>query len=275
MTSISLDTFLKIGHNHKICEDYVLSGMTPIPHIILADGCSSSKNTEMGARLLCYLARQFLILKDVKNSTYEQMGNWIISNSEMAARQLGLNLSSLDSTLIVSYYIEEKNIIETRFYGDGFLIEISNLNQISIYEVKFTKNAPYYLSYRLDQVRDYLYHGLKTEMNFILTDFETEYRSISKLAYDYNLRIEKAASHLKLIMICSDGLSSFYDEKIRGDNLIEVKDLLPDFTNFKNTTGVFLQRTVKKAIEKYEKQNIFHFDDLSMGAFLIGENQKE
>jgi len=277
VTTISLDTFLKIGHNHKICEDYVLSGMTPTPYIIISDGCSSSTNTEMGARLLCYLAKQFMVLKDIKCSTYEQMGTWIINNAEMTARQLGLNPSSLDATLIVSYYNETTNEIITRFYGDGYLIGISKKDKVVIFGQKFTDNYPYYLSNKIDPKRANAYHNMKIDLilsNLLFGD-DTGKITYSVRAYDFENQIHMNLSDNKLIMICSDGLESFYNEKIRSDNLIEVKDLVSDFTNFKNTTGVFLQRRVGKAIEKYEKQNIFHFDDLSMGTFLIEEEQEE
>ena len=57
---MQVDTFSKIGKTHKICEDYILSGTKPFPYIIISDGCSSSEGTDMGARLLCFLAQQYI-----------------------------------------------------------------------------------------------------------------------------------------------------------------------------------------------------------------------
>jgi hypothetical protein len=273
MINVNIDTFLKIGNTHKICEDYIISGVDPIPHIILADGCSSSKNTEMGARLLCYLARQFLTLKDIKNSTHDQIGSWIINNAEMTARQLGLNASALDSTLIISYYDKDLDAIITHFYGDGFLITIDKLNQMTVYEVKFTKNAPYYLSYKLDQARENAYHELKTEMQYTCTAFSRDDVPYTRLAYDYSLTIIKAADLHEVIMICSDGVDSFYDK-----NDQDFMDYLAEFarqvTHFKNTAGSFLKRRASKAIQYNEKRDIFHADDLSIGAYLIQEEEE-
>ena len=58
--TIHIDHLLKKGKTHKICEDYIISGYNPAPYIILSDGCSSSKNTDVGARVLCHVAKQYL-----------------------------------------------------------------------------------------------------------------------------------------------------------------------------------------------------------------------
>ena len=55
---IRTDTFIEIGSQHKVCEDYIIAKDN---YIILADGCSRSENSDMGARILCYMAQQFQI----------------------------------------------------------------------------------------------------------------------------------------------------------------------------------------------------------------------
>jgi len=270
MINVNIDTFLKIGHSHKICEDYIISGVDPIPHIILADGCSSSKNTEMGARLLCYLAKQFLTLKDVGRSTYEQMGTWVINNAEMAARQLGLNSTSLDSTLTVSYYDQEREEIIIRTYGDGYVITIDKEENVEICEDIFTKNSPYYLSYKLDANRDWAYHDEKIDLLQQNYGPTTDDSPAAARAYDHEISFLLYAKKYKLVLISSDGIKSFYDKDIPEVSLWAIID---EFTSFKNTTGSFLQRRVSKAIQMYEKRDIFHADDLSIGAYLIQETK--
>ena len=101
---IQTDTFLKIGDQHKVCEDYIIEGFLPVPFIILADGCSSSRDTEMGARILCHLAKQYLYYRgcDLYELDYHKMGSWVIHNAELTVRHLGLRAECLDATLIVS-----------------------------------------------------------------------------------------------------------------------------------------------------------------------------
>jgi len=145
-----IDTYIKGGASHTICEDYILSGMLPRPYIIISDGCSSSDNTETGARILSHLAKQYLnyradYLDDIEKN---EMGNWIAHNAEMVARQLGLPTSCLDATLIVA--IKEEFQIRVIFFGDGFVYGISRDLKMDtlLDEIKYTNNAPYYLSYQ-------------------------------------------------------------------------------------------------------------------------------
>jgi hypothetical protein len=157
---MNTDTFIEIGKQHKICEDYIISGVKPVPFIILSDGCSSSKNTEMGARILCYLAKQYLDYRKNKlyNLNYKKMGNWIIHNAEMSARQLGLDTTSLDATLIVSFLIED--MLSIYIYGDGCIVLRNDMDTV-IKTIEFSDNAPYYLSYLVDDYRFGLYRERK------------------------------------------------------------------------------------------------------------------
>ena len=146
---IATDIFIEIGSQHKVCEDYIISGMEPEPYIILADGCSSSNDTEMGARILCHLAKQYLRYRsdDLHNIDHKKMGRWIIHNAEMAARQMGLKVSCLDATLIVSFFIDGE--VKIFMYGDGVVV-IKSGNDIEYFKIDFSSNAPYYLSYLID-----------------------------------------------------------------------------------------------------------------------------
>lgn len=272
MTQLQIDTFLKIGKTHKMCEDYIISGNDPVPYIILADGCSSSKNTEMGARILCYLAKQFLSLKNRSLFSYSDMGTWIINNAEMTARQLGLNSTSLDTTLIISWF--EQDIIHIMVYGDGIIV-LRDLNGfLTITKIDYSKNAPYYLSYQLDSKRnlDYKVEGIKRQTTTVWE--ENNEIDFYEREYDEKIIFGARPNSYDLCMICSDGLSSFYDKK-NPDSTLELLTTSKEFTNFKSTAGEFLKRRFSKAIQKYEKQGIFHADDISAGCYLFKEEQDE
>ena len=66
---MNADSVFNIGATHAVCQDYVIarSGETTFgspnagPYIILSDGCSSSPDTDMGARLLVKAMDQTLI----------------------------------------------------------------------------------------------------------------------------------------------------------------------------------------------------------------------
>jgi len=263
---INIDTFLKIGDQHKICEDYIIQGSDQVPLLILSDGCSSSDNTEMGARILCYLAKQYLFYRAayLHDLDYYQMGNWIIHNAEMTCRHLGLKVGCLDATLIISYELD--GTVYVYMYGDGAVVTKNEKGNIHFTYIDFTNNAPYYLSYLIDEFRDDVYHSNRNEKSLYVVD-ENGSIDVKRLAYDaevvlkYNTRIEPN------IFICSDGINSFIKKDPSQRDILDPHEILPEMMAFKNTRGEFLKRRMKRALKDLDGQGITHYDDLSIGAY--------
>lgn len=263
--NVSTDIFIEIGSQHKVCEDYIIKGMKPEPFIILADGCSSSDNTEMGARLLCHLAKQYLRYRaeDLYSIDHKKMGRWIIHNAEMTARQLGLNIACLDATLIISYYIDGE--VKIHMYGDGCIV-LKRGGNFNYTMVDFSRNAPYYLSYLVDDYRNEIYHDLKNDL--FITDITNEEPSEIRWAYDANLEFNYKTSDFDTLFIASDGLSSFIDNNPTARTPHPIDEVTPGFMAFKNTKGEYLQRRMKKAMKHMENMGIVHYDDLSIGSYI-------
>ena len=265
---INIDTFLKIGDQHKICEDYIIQGTDQVPLLILSDGCSSSDNTEMGARILCYLAKQYLFYRAgyLHDLDYYQMGLWVIHNAEMTCRQLGLKIGCLDATLIVSYELD--GTVYVYIYGDGAVITKNQIDIVQIDSVAFTNNAPYYLSYLIDEFRDEVYHSNKNEKALEMTCDGIEIsRDIRHLAYDAEVVLKYSTRAYPNIFICSDGIESFIKKDPSQRDVLNPHEILPDMMAFKNTRGEFLKRRIKRALKDLDDQGITHYDDLSIGAY--------
>lgn len=263
---IQTDIFIKMGISHKICEDYIIQGMNPEPFIILSDGCSSSYGTEMGARILCHLAKQYLRYRvdDLHSIKYEKLGSWVIHNAEMTVRQLGLKLSCLDATLIVAFQLEDE--IRIFIYGDG-MIAVKKDDDIVTHSIDFTNNAPYYLSYLVDDHRHKLYHEMKNEK--ILTSQSTiAKKHSSSWAYDNPTIFTYHKDSFDVLFIASDGLASFIVDTPNEYTIIKPEEILPAFMTFKNLKGEYLKRRLNKALKGFYNTGINHFDDLSIGSFI-------
>jgi len=260
---MNIDTFLEIGSQHKICEDYIISGNDPFPFIIISDGCSSSDNTEMGARILCHLAKQYLKYRPLFPVDYHKMGAWIIHNAELVIRQLGLKLPCLDATLIVSY--EYEDMIYIYFYGDGCLVT-KNPQGIIIKHIEYSKNAPYYLSYQIDEKSNELYNTLNIEKK-IITEFEDRTNSKMTVPFD-GITYFVISNEMDMILLASDGLQSFMQQTSNKIERFTPMDIITPCINFKNTNGNFLKRRLNKQMKTFARENIYHFDDLSIGVFL-------
>jgi hypothetical protein len=264
---INIDTFLKIGDSHKVCEDYIVSGNDPLSFIILADGCSSSDNTEMGARILCHLAKQYLKYRVdyLHDLDYDKMGRWVIHNAEMTARHLGLQRSCLDATLIVSYELD--GVVTVFMYGDGVVVAKSEDGTIQCDWIEFTGNAPYYLTYLIDEFRDEIYYQNKNSKGLHQSIESVEASIVNELAYDAKVVLQYSINAHPNIFICSDGIQSFIEKDPSKNNILPMQKVLPEMMAFKNVKGEFLKRRLKRALKSLNNDGFVHYDDLSIGAY--------
>ena len=263
----SIDHFLRIGTSHKVCEDYIISNETPLPFVILSDGCSSSKNTDMGARILTHLTKQYL-KNEINNLpvliNYDSwMANSIIYNSESIAKTMGLGESCLDATLLILYAI--KGSIYVCMYGDGYLITIDLQDRISSYEISYSNNAPYYLSYKIDAKRKFIYRASNPTKTIIKNNSEILFQNKPETPFIKTLPI----GDYKGVFIASDGVGSFINKHGEKHN---IEETLKEITSFKNINGEFIKRRMgskKGAINTFQEMGITHYDDLSIGGFII------
>jgi len=294
----NIDTFLKIGDSHKVCEDYVLCGELSDgkKYLIVSDGCSGSENTEMGSRILAHTAKKFIIDHfKYKNPFPKQsyMGTSIIHMSKLTADMLYLDTECLDATLIIGIFDPERNWFLVFMYGDGVIVTRNEDDQIKIIENEFSSvdgkinNAPYYLSYQLDARRMGLYHAMRMEQIIRTRVFrpdgqeKQEYGQMHQIAddaqqyaYDFlsPIILDRSTDKYKTILLCSDGFSSFIQP---GDNGMEPSNPLitaQEFTAFKNIRGQFLKRRVKRALRDLEQNyGSSHYDDLSVAGITFFE----
>lgn len=258
------DSFLEVGSQHKVCEDFISSGNDPCPHVILSDGCSASKNSNYGAMILVQMAKRYLDFRshELAGIDYDDMGNWVIYNAEAVVRSMGLNRTCLDATLIVSYLWNW--FVYVYVYGDGFITTKS-----WIYEMSFSSDSPYYLSYRTDYLRRKMYKkgGYSKTVKHISLCGGPEY--LREVDADFSLH-HKFAYSFEEIYIASDGINSF----VRNGEKLPVKDVVKGFLDMerenrdRNTKGVFIQRRCRKAMKRFRKDGWDHYDDISFGGFL-------
>jgi len=149
-------------------------------------------------------------------------------------------------------------------YGDGAVIVKNKNDTIALMEVEYTQNAPFYLSYRIHPEAMDLFHQMKQDL-IIRTTFE--HAAQHSYAYDYETKFSYDIDKFPRILICSDGISSF----MNGTEPEQTIEIAKEFLAYKSMKGEFLKRRLKRAIKVYESNNIYHNDDLSVGAFINEE----
>lgn len=272
------DSHFLIGHSHRVCEDYALSGITEdgfTHYAIISDGCSDSKKhhskakTDLGARILAHCAVRainniFTELFDVSN-LHRIMGKIIINNAQRVIRDLGLPEASLDATLIISIVTRDGSSF-VFFYGDG-TVAYRKDDLETLYTISYPSNAPYYLSYLLNNDRNTAY----------FEEFGNTY-TIERHSLNEKLVVENTVDEYAIsckdvcicdvgdiITIMSDGVDTF--EKLDGSELPH--NVVADITDFKRTAGEYVTRQMIWLANRNTKQDIVHKDDFSMASICL------
>jgi len=285
----SLDYFIKTGkrHTNNICEDYIICGKDPIPHIILSDGCSGAKNTDTGARLLAHIAKKYIItyseLIEKGEITYELLGKMIITKAKKIAQEFrnGLDSSCLNATLLLAVLFN--NEVRVHMYGDGLILTINDDNHLEITQVEYSENAPYYLNYSIDPVENYKYEK-KFKGEKIITYCKYDLKDFSLIRKEVNTKSKFAPVRgvfplevFPTVIIASDGLDSFVKKNtVVEASKIELIEVLKSFMSFSNNcTGEFIKRKFNRSVKIFERNFIFHLDDLAAGGFHFDREECE
>lgn len=243
---MSIDTFMRIGSTHNICQDYVIHKGNSIA---LSDGCSSAPDTDIGARLICHakLAGEEEALPDI-------------------VAKLGLVQACLCGTYL-SLTKDKDDFLYER-WGDGCIIRCYDDGEICIDEMRYSANAPYYIGYRLcgmDKAFDSLQSNFASVKHYeFLKDFtfDTELSFTTEDVGDKEFKSSIGRDQIRWLAITSDGLSSFVN---KDQEPIGIPQLVPYLFSFKNFHGEFVKRRMQMAFREFDKLGWKNTDDISIG----------
>lgn len=229
------DSFLKIGSSHSICEDYCLVKQDVA---ILCDGCSSSKHTDVGARLIAHAYYGTPNPRNILGGVFGQAFG--------ISKQLEIGKEALICTLNTMYVNYDK--IYIHMYGDGICyIKRKNLEG-EIIHIDYN-NAPYYYYYNHFGLRE-IYNKAFGEPTPIINGVRGEVIKDREPSYSICLDV----STIEYVLIFSDGICSFNKPYV---------DMLKELVQFKGLQGQFIQRRLKYLF-KHEWKEYIHSDDLGI-----------
>ncbi len=259
---INTDHYVIGKNRHRFCEDYAVSGLEPVPYVIVSDGCSSSPGSHIGAMLVTLAARTRMqeIIRAGEIFDYHAFGKSVIEKAAAISRSLYLPDTVLDATLLIAWVTED--YVSVFVYGDGFVIAKRNDETMPrIAEISLESNAPYYLSYQLDEKRNRQY-GIEMQGKKIVRSLGQEFDESLSLAYDAPVQYRFSMQEFSTVLIASDGLVSFAG----SSGSVPAVELIQEFTAFRNYAGEFLKRRAKRVISGCEKKSVIQTDDVSIGA---------
>lgn len=267
------DHFYCIGSSHHFCEDFANASVSEDKEkafAIVSDGCSSAKESQIGAMLLTKSAEQHLYPTRSKDRAYE-MVNLAMQGANVFRRTLGVNLEALRATLLTVSVVDDNFRVTTT--GDGVVVARHRTNGLEIMEIIYQSGAPFYPIYDLTQ----------NDRERYLKEFPGEYtirlhssgtikeatvqvdQNNGAITYAYEYPIDQ----YDLVGVMSDGVQTFYKESCNGTSKTPVAVPLLEIVNemfaFKNIQPNFVKRRTQKAFKAFEKLGYNHYDDFSIG----------
>jgi hypothetical protein len=268
---IVTDSHFEIGKTHLVCEDYACHGAEPVPYVIVADGCSSASDADVGARLLALNAKQLLpsFVQDtptIPSATHHwQLAHRIMMPAIQQAADLGLDSTALDTTLIVAFAVGDR--IRVHVYGDGCLVAKRRDETLRAVQIEFAHNAPYYLSYPEDWERQQAYANIMAhqEAPQRVSTSDRGTVTIENRNYDEPGIFEFALAEFSLVVVATDGLDSLTNV-VTGVQL-SCTEAAKQFLASTNTQGDFVKRRLRRMLVNYAKDSIYNYDDVGCGVF--------
>lgn len=264
------DSYFEQGQGHTICEDYATHWSNEECALaIVADGCSNSRKTDFGARIIAEV---------FSTSIRRLLGNSLVltgnpttvikglMHDKIAAinSQIGFQSSVYDATLVAALVTKRDNAVQLFIWGDGAVCIQQNAKE-SIYQVSYESNAPYYFSYELSKT------GRAAEYSKLYGDSQAtllKQESSQKIPPFYWEKLE--LTNIQAISVMSDGMGTY--TKINEENQaapIMAEQIIKEITTFKNTVGEFVQRRMKRHQRSCRAENITHFDDISCASIIL------
>lgn len=286
---MNADSAFQIGSTHVVCQDYAVAGecadgtcvdgahapsaSAPCrPYVILSDGCSSSPDTDVGARLLVKAAERLLRESGVQPA--EDVAGLHAEAARLAlswAELLGLRPQAVDATLLTAHLDDEQLIVGCS--GDGVVCLQTTGGAFDAYVVSYPEGYPVYPAYAHQPAR------MQT-----LADNGRARKEVTRLrAASIEERLRPArvrdgggltevfvvpAADYKFAALLSDGVHSFLHAG-RAE-AVPLESVLPELVSFKNTRGAFVGRRMRGFLKDCGRMGWRHGDDLSLAALHLG-----
>ncbi len=260
-----------------VCEDYAIHGFNSeigLAYGMVSDGCSRSKDSDIGARLLLTHAKKHQecmreILDTVENNHHTtdicnvfelwlDYARGVAEGALNTAQDMDLDSRAIDATFL-SCFANDKWAC-TASYGDGVHIvkrKIGDEKVIEIEQINYDAGVPAYPVYMTSPELKFAfdnYPGNTTTLTRWSSQGRFEIITGGSPGYMRTYPIED----VEFIAVASDGVFSFQG--------INCNDVCQALTAFKNKSGEFVKRRMIRAMQDYAKDGHAPYDDVSLAS---------
>jgi len=247
-----------MGKSHKTCEDYALTNTTSCNMFAISDGCSSTKNSDFGSRILLK-ALEF----NLKQNNFFAIDDLWKKSKEIVNSFSGTILeSALDATILCGAEINDNVVVNCM--GDGVVVAQYIDGKYDIYDIDYSANAPYYITYMFNDARQFEYNKLNQQKNYTIKSYDEKGVFIKESIMVSKNTIEIIYFHKNLyksISVFSDGVKTLFSNTLPSKPL---ESIIKELITFPQTNGDFVKRRCNAFIKK-NHQYAFS-DDFSMAS---------
>lgn len=275
---LNSDATFHQGSTHLICQDYALQRNNGVTLALLADGCSSSPNTDTGARLLVHSALRAVDIINIKPDNFtehvtDEFHKTAVRFGMLTADSLGLKRESLDATLLSIIASEESNRVVVTAYGDGVVaFKFKGINSVLVRTIEYAQNYPVYPSYAVQPDRQ---AGVRQIVgnDRVMTAFTTgpeqlNFEQIGEPPTNLDfVQWTPNKEDLEFVAIMSDGANTFFEKGSDGrERHIPLTEFAVELLDFRRYNGVFVERRIKAFLRDKAKLGWHHKDDFAIAA---------
>lgn len=271
---MNADSAFRMGSTHEVCQDYAAADACGAcgPYAVLADGCSSSPDTDVGARLLVKAAER--LLRESGGPHANSLAELHAEAARIAlswAALLGLRPQAIDATLLTAHLHGGELVVGCS--GDGVVCLQTTEGALDAYVVSYPQGYPVYPAYahqpaRLRALADTgLLSKEVTHLRADSTEGPLRPARVSEGGALTEVFAVRVADY-RFVTLLSDGLHSFLRPGTAES--IPAESALPELVNYKNTRGAFVGRRMQGFLKACRRKGWRHADDLSLAALYLG-----
>jgi len=259
------DSAYVIGAGHEVCQDYARAAGTHNgeAYAVVSDGCSSSPDTDIGARIWVLAA------------CGRQPGSPEIH--EVAVHGVPrLDPRALDATLLHLHVA--RGVVYCALAGDGvFAWRERRTGRVAFSHVRYPGNLPWYWNYESDPGRRAVFDQQSTgaEILTYAAGLPDEPRSVLQAPLPTGMALaELDIVDVDLVAVMSDGFMSFTGRTLDGGvQEIPLSVVVDELFQFKFYKGLFVKRRLRAFLKKVKAAGWIHDDDLGIAAIYLRDDR--
>lgn len=269
------DAHFLIGYYHlsggKPCQDYAIAGEdSDSAYAIVADGCSSGRRTDVGARIVA-LATEAAIHRQTPITTDS------IRNGQQAAMAGAIALNVVTerdmlATALTAYVHRDGGFIHLQ--GDGVVALQYRNGRIDLWRYDWNHNIPLYLAYALDDYVDFRAAHYYASDDALAVEYwiytpEHGFEQQPKLDYSVDQGIMGITTDISADTLAQlRTLAVFSDGACQIDGM-DWKQTVLGLLAFKSTTGEFAKRRLNRFVKEAQKTGKGPMDDIAYAVIHI------